>query len=115
MRIRIYILYISLFLFPACTVQYIIEGQDKKIVPVKSVPDKDIISVINPYKIGIDSVMNEILCFSSVEMSKGKPESLIGNFVTDICLDMYDTIADMCVMNNGGLRSSLSFGNVRRG
>ena len=115
MKIKIYILYISLFLFSACTVQNILEGQEKRIVPVKSIPDKDIISIIEPYKIGIDSVMNEILCFSSVEMSKGKPVSLLGNFVTDLCLNMYDTIADICIMNNGGLRSSLPYGKITRG
>jgi 2',3'-cyclic-nucleotide 2'-phosphodiesterase (5'-nucleotidase family) len=46
-------------------------------------------------------------------MKKGKPESLLGNFVTDLCLNYAD--AHVCVMNTGGLRSSLPKGNITRG
>ena len=43
------------------------------------------------------------------------PESLLGNFVTDLCLRQYSNIADICVMNNGGLRSNLTKGEITRG
>ena len=33
--------------------------------------------------------MNEILCFNKTKMEKGKPESLLGNFVADLCI--YET------------------------
>ena len=112
---RDYILFASLFLLSACTVHNVFKHAENVIIPVTSEPDQNMVSIINPYKIGVDSVMNESLCFSSIEMTKGKPESLLGNFVTDLCLNMYDTIADICIMNNGGLRSSLPFGNVTRG
>ena len=53
--------------------------------------------------------MNEILCFNKTKMEKGKPESLLGNFVADLCIyetNSYDMV-DFCLLNNGGLRSSL--------
>ena len=28
------------------------------------------------YRLGIDSIMNEVLCISDIEMTKGRPESL---------------------------------------
>jgi 2',3'-cyclic-nucleotide 2'-phosphodiesterase (5'-nucleotidase family) len=71
--------------------------------------------MIAPYKIGIDSVMNKVLCISKIEMTKGKPESLLGNFVCDLCLQQYSNMADICVMNNGGLRSILPKGEITKG
>jgi 2',3'-cyclic-nucleotide 2'-phosphodiesterase (5'-nucleotidase family) len=50
-------------------------------------------------------------------MEKGKPESLLGNFVADLCIyetNSYDMI-DFCLLNNGGLRSSLNYGDITRG
>ena len=46
-------------------------------------------------------------------MKKGRPESLLGNFVTDLCLNYAD--AHVCVMNTGGLRSTLQKGKITRG
>ena len=40
-------------------------------------------------------------------------ESTLGNFVTDLCLDYAD--AHICVMNNGGLRTTLAKGEITRG
>ena len=115
MRVRIYILYIVFVSLSACTVHNAFKYTENEIIPITSISDKHIVSIIKPYKIGIDSVMDEELCFSSVEMTKSNPQSLLGNFVTDLCLEMYDTIADICIMNNGGLRSSLPSGKITRG
>ena len=99
----------------ACSTQFIIDSKQNSIISVSATPDSLITSIINPYKTGIDSVMNEVLCVSEIEMTKGRPESLLGNFVTDLCLEQYSDIADICVMNNGGLRSTLSKGKITRG
>jgi 2',3'-cyclic-nucleotide 2'-phosphodiesterase (5'-nucleotidase family) len=80
---------------------------------VQSPVDSTVLAVINPYQNGIESQMKEVLCVSEMEMNKGKPESLLGNFVTDLCLNYAD--AHVCVMNTGGLRSSLPKGNITRG
>ena len=110
---QIFILYI--FLLSSCSTQYILESSTNEVIPVNINEDKSINEIIEPYKLGIDSIMNEVLCLSKEEIKKGKPEGKLGNFVTDLCLEMYDSIADICVMNNGGLRSSLPSGNITRG
>tara|TARA_B100000941_G_C28356712_1_gene474803 strand:- start:119 stop:622 length:504 start_codon:yes stop_codon:yes gene_type:complete len=49
-------------------------------------------------------------------MEKGKPESLLGNFVADLCIyetNSYDMV-DFCLLNDGGLRSSLDHGDITR-
>ena len=129
MKKSIHIIYIGIILFPACTLQNNIASKENKVIAISAESDSLITSIIYPYKIGIDSVMNEVLCFSSIEMIKGKPESLLGNFVTDLCLemcmkDLYNSrttnsldicMADVCIMNNGGLRSTLPKGKITKG
>ncbi len=65
--------------------------------------------------------MNEVLVRSEVVMEKGKPESVLGNFVADACFSMAiskyqreENNIDFCFLNNGGLRSSLPSGDVAR-
>ncbi len=66
--------------------------------------------------------MNDTLAFASVSLEKGQPESALGNFVADACyrvtLNHIDSIGitapDFCVLNNGGLRSSLPAGLITR-
>ena len=115
MKLRLHIIYIGAILLSACTTQLVIDSKQNSVVSVLANPDSLITSIIKPYKIGIDSVMNEVLCVSEIEMTKGRPESLLGNFVTDLCLEQYSDIADICVMNNGGLRSTLPKGEISRG
>jgi len=57
--------------------------------------------------------MNEVLTFSKISLTKKGTESLLGNFVTDLCLNYAD--AHMCVMNNGGLRTTIDKGPINRG
>ncbi|MGY8987749.1 MAG: 5'-nucleotidase C-terminal domain-containing protein [Flavobacteriales bacterium] len=115
MKQRLHIIYIGAILLSACSTQFIIDSKQNSIISVSATPDSLITSIINPYKTGIDSVMNEVLCVSEIEMTKGRPESLLGNFVTDLCLEQYSDLADICIMNNGGLRSTLPKGNITRG
>lgn len=61
--------------------------------------------------------MNRILAQSAQAMEKGQPESRLGNFVADLCFEQVTGgdhfKADFCVLNNGGLRSSLPEGAIR--
>ena len=115
MKLRLHIIYIVAILLSSCSTQLVIKSKQNSIVPVSASPDSLITSIIEPYKIGIDSVMNEVLCVSEIEMTKGRPESLVGNFVTDLCLDQYSDLSDICIMNNGRLRSTLPQGEITRG
>lgn len=85
--------------------------------------DSSIIAEISPYKIRLDSAMDEVLAISAEPLEKGQPESKLGNFVADLCLlevnernaKQSGEQADFCVLNNGGLRSSLPSGSITLG
>jgi 2',3'-cyclic-nucleotide 2'-phosphodiesterase (5'-nucleotidase family) len=115
MKWRTYLIYLVAFLLASCSVQYNLQSHSESIYDVKAENDSTIIAMIAPYKIKIDSLMNDVLCISKVEMTKGGPESLLGNFVCDLCLQQYANLVDICVMNNGGLRSILPKGEITRG
>ena len=77
-------------------------------------------ALLAPYKMKMEAIMNELLGNSDISMVKGNPEGLLGNFVSDACLSITNTlltsqnseIATMCLFNNGGLRSSLPKGAI---
>ena len=109
------IFFISLFF--SCQSEYKIEPYFNSYLDINVPPDSISLNIINPYKKSIDSVMNEFLCFNKTKMEKGKPESLLGNFVADLCIyetNSYDMI-DFCLLNNGGLRFPLHYGDITRG
>jgi 2',3'-cyclic-nucleotide 2'-phosphodiesterase (5'-nucleotidase family) len=87
--------------------------------------DSQIQSILKPYKLGMDSIMNVVIgtSVSAMPKEREKTETLLGNFVADIVLAsgdkaysvQYGGSADVCILNNGGLRSSLPQGNITRG
>ncbi len=121
--LRIALYFIATFI-TACGVTYTSERvSDKFYTPgLNDVTSSDslLILEIAPYKIKLDSSMNEVLAISSAKMEKGQPESELGNFVADLCMDVINNDsnlfkskpADFCVLNNGGLRASLPAGNI---
>jgi 2',3'-cyclic-nucleotide 2'-phosphodiesterase (5'-nucleotidase family) len=78
---------------------------------------------IAPYKIKLDSEMNEVLAVTATAMMKGEPEGLLGNFVADLTLKKANekyapadgAKIDICMLNNGGLRTPLPKGEITRG
>ena len=109
---KYYICIVAIFII-ACSPIYNLQSYHVEVIEVQSPVDSTVLAIITPYQNGIESQMNEVLCVSEMEMKKGKPESLLGNFVTDLCLNYAD--AHVCVMNTGGLRSTLPKGDVTRG
>ncbi|MBU46175.1 MAG: hypothetical protein CMD28_01990 [Flavobacteriales bacterium] len=112
MNFRKHIIYIASLLV-ACSPTYIIQSHDNDLIAVSSSVDSAIINVITPYQVGIEGQMSEVLTYTKNDLEKGRPQSTIGNFVTDLCLDYAN--ADICVMNNGGLRTTINKGKVTRG
>lgn len=86
--------------------------------------DSVIASILTPYKLQLDSVMDEVIGKTTLAMpnEKGKQETFLGNFVADVCLSKGNSVykpadgrpADVCLLNNGGLRASLPQGNITR-
>jgi 2',3'-cyclic-nucleotide 2'-phosphodiesterase (5'-nucleotidase family) len=85
--------------------------------------DSAMLRQISPYKTKMEKEMNEIVAVSSLAMVKGDPEGLLGNFVADLTLkktnEKYSPSdgakADICMLNNGGLRTALPKGEITRG
>jgi 2',3'-cyclic-nucleotide 2'-phosphodiesterase (5'-nucleotidase family) len=85
--------------------------------------DSTVFNTIQPFKATMDSIMDEVLGTSEFQLLKGLPESTLGDFVSDAVLkktnDQYhptDKIpVDVCLLNNGGLRSQLPKGKITLG
>ena len=90
--------------------KYIISSYENKVIQVEKNIDSALVNMIKPYKDSIENTMNEILCYNLYDLDKGQPQSTIGNFVTDLCLKYAQ--ADICIMNNGGLRTNISKGYI---
>lgn len=94
-------------------------------IPLNSASPEDetIKNLIDPYKSVLDNEMNEVLILSKAEAVKGQPESSLGNLIADITLNESNNIlekknlpaADICMLNNGGLRTSLPEGKITVG
>jgi 2',3'-cyclic-nucleotide 2'-phosphodiesterase (5'-nucleotidase family) len=84
-----------------------------------SAEDAAIADLIKPYKIPLDAEMNKVLIISEQELVKNLPEGVLGNCVADIVLkksnQYYKGKVDICLLNNGGLRSSLPKGEITLG
>ena len=87
------------------------------------VEDSIVRAKIRPYSEKMEANMGIILAKSAQALEKGIPESLLGNFVSDLCFERVkrefsstgaQTI-DFAFFNNGGLRKSLPAGNVTKG
>ena len=108
-------IYLILFtiLFYSCETTYHLNSFDSKVLNVNSVIDSTIYNIIQPYQNEIEEQMNETLVYTKNDLTKGRPQSTIGNFVTDLCLNYCD--ANICVFNNGGLRTTIDQGDITRG
>lgn len=69
--------------------------------------DTQIVSFLQPYKLRMDSLMNEIIGYMSTPLTKAQPECTAGNFMADAQFykaRQIDTEVIASVMNYGGIR-----------
>lgn len=86
------------------------------------VPYAAVDSMINIYREDLKEEMDQVVVYSAVAMPRGTPEGLLNNFVADLVLDIGQEIyraengqgIDFCLLNYGGLRSSIPQGAVTR-
>lgn len=86
------------------------------------IEDADAATLIRPYRLKLETEMNTILAVSELEMFKGVPEGILGNFITDLTLEKGNEYcvknkierADICLLNNGGLRTTLPKGDITK-
>jgi 2',3'-cyclic-nucleotide 2'-phosphodiesterase (5'-nucleotidase family) len=122
-----FLLLSSLFLFIiACKPTGKITKIETNIIAVDTTnvhkEDSVALLIIAPYKQKIEAEMNQIIGYTTQAMEKGKPESLLNNFISDLILkksnDYYlpddGQKIDICILNTGGLRASLPMGAIMK-
>lgn len=78
---------------------------------------------VENYKKALDAEMNEVIGHTETQMYRDIPQGLLNNFVADLVLNKGNEAyrpsdgqaIDFCLLNYGGLRSSLPKGNITRG
>jgi 2',3'-cyclic-nucleotide 2'-phosphodiesterase (5'-nucleotidase family) len=113
----------SIFLLSACSSDSKIKKTETSHIDFyekTNAKDETSSTLIAPYKLKLDKVMNVVLGFSDTAMVKDNPEGLLGNFVADATLQIANAkfsennnmACHISLFNNGGLRSSLPKGEI---
>lgn len=123
MRMK-YCLGILIILLGACksTSGYIVStnAQNQRVALESPDGDQAIKSLIAPYKMGLDSIMNEELGLLDVLLIKERPECTLGNWMADMFFEeaqlLNDGVLDFAIQNQGGIRvTSIGKGPITRG
>jgi 2',3'-cyclic-nucleotide 2'-phosphodiesterase (5'-nucleotidase family) len=82
--------------------------------------DSPMLAFIKPYKLKLDSQMQEVLVYTETELIKERPEGTLCNLVTDAMLDYgrknSDKVPVASIMNYGGVRlPSIAAGDITLG
>lgn len=79
-------------------------------------PDAEAMALLAPYKQRVDSVMLQVLGTAALSMEPRRPESLLSNLVADVLREAAAGVlgkpADMGLVNMGGLRNTLTQGEI---
>ena len=77
---------------------------------------------LSKYRDSISKEMDKIINHCSITMEVGCPEGLLGNFISDLAILFVrknfpenNFNPDLCVLNNGGFRSTLNKGSITVG
>jgi len=84
--------------------------------------DQATVDLIAPYKLKLERDMSGVLATNENDMFKDTPEGVLGNFVADLVLkktndyakDVKILPANLCLLNNGGLRTTLPKGEITK-
>ena len=77
-------------------------------------PSQAITDYVKPFKDSLDSQMNVVICYAPEDMTKGRPQSLLSNFVADLLLQQANKLipTHIAVVNMGGLRYPILKGDI---
>ncbi len=120
-----YSLLITCFLLVAsCKTNYVPTSSETKNISVSGDNiqlDSQLVKLYLPYKSALDKDMQRVISVTDQEMTKGKPESILTNFLGDLLLEEANLEAikselDIKIVvsyfNYGGIRNSIPKGNV---
>lgn len=83
-------------------------------------------SIVQPYRAEMEKMMNEIIGYTDSALTSFKPESPLSNFIADVIFETGFQFAQnsklapipsdfFCLLNFGGIRTSLNQGDITRG
>lgn len=109
----------------SCVNKMYVNAVDADFIEVKN-PDSTqmdlgLKTLLKPYRDSVSKTMDEVIGFSLRPIEKKKPESPLGNFVSDVCKGVIDSVllsngqkpSDLFVFNLGGLRGSFPAGEIK--
>jgi 2',3'-cyclic-nucleotide 2'-phosphodiesterase (5'-nucleotidase family) len=72
------------------------------------VSEPEIEALVSPFRMKLDSLMNEVICITDTALVKAQPEGSLGNMMADAVLqygkENFAASVDLCVLNYGGIR-----------
>jgi 2',3'-cyclic-nucleotide 2'-phosphodiesterase (5'-nucleotidase family) len=77
-------------------------------------------SIVSPYKVGMDAIMDSVIAFSPNDFTKGRPGGSLNNWSADVILSETLSLIPksgpvFCLLNVGGLRNPINKGGVTVG
>lgn len=121
---KYFVLFLTFSILVGCHTAYTPTRIEGKKIPITAIQNKDpeIEKLIEPYRKHIENELSEVLAYNpeTLDKSKGIWQTNIGNFMADITLERTNlvlkkrglTLAQVCILNHGGIRSMLPKGNV---
>ncbi len=110
------------FIIAACSTTTTVTNVEPTAVQLNtsSKSDPEFEKIIEPYKSSMEAEMNQILIVSESSAEKNLPEGKLGNITCDMvlkkandyCTEQHLDLVDICLLNNGGLRSPLPKGEI---
>ncbi len=102
--------------------QYSVAGVSRSRIVIDSrydaTPDREATAFLAPYKATVDSMMSPVMGVAACDMPRNRPESPLSNLLADILVWSSKEFGEkpaFAVYNMGGIRASISKGNVTRG
>ncbi len=122
---KLFVIFLTFFFVASCSKQnYYVTKIEGKRIPIteKESQVPEIENFIKPYREHINKDLDSILayCPQTLDKSKGKWQTTIGNLMADVTLTRGNLVfqarekrnIDICLLNSGGIRSILPKGNV---
>jgi 2',3'-cyclic-nucleotide 2'-phosphodiesterase (5'-nucleotidase family) len=133
--LKLFVIFLTLFFIISCGKQnYYVSKIEGKRIPItekesqashtklQEAQQNQIENYIKPYREHINNELDSILAYCPVSLDKsdGKWQTTIGNLLADVTLQRGNIVfmarekmnINLCILNNGGIRSILPKGNV---
>ena len=123
--LKLFVIFLRLFFLIYCSKQpYYVSKIEGKRIPITEKQNQvpEIENFIKPYREHINKDLDSVLayCPETLDKSSGEWQTTIGNLMADVTLQRGNLVfnarekknIDICLLNNGGIRSILPKGNV---